>query len=144
MKQRFEDFTSLIQQIEHELNRIKTREMAEFGLKGMHALCLVLLGTDMDGHTRAEIVKRTGEDKASISRAVAELLDRGLVVEIEEETGRKYNSKVALTDKGIEIFNVVLGKVERAVAAMGGHLSEEDRTVMYHALSDIRDRLKEY
>lgn len=43
MENRFETFTSLILQISPSIQRIKSLEMTEFHLQGVHAMCLFYL-----------------------------------------------------------------------------------------------------
>lgn len=71
MENRFETFTSLILQISRSIQRIKSLEMTEFHLQGVHAMCLFYLYRNPGGLTQGELARLCLEDKASVSRAVA-------------------------------------------------------------------------
>ena len=69
MEERYETFTTLIGSISRSIRRIKSEEMAAFGLKGPHVSCLYYLSLN-DGLTAAALCERCGEDKAAVSRSL--------------------------------------------------------------------------
>lgn len=77
MERTFEQFTLLVLKINKLIQRIKTFEIRGYGLKAVHVLCVYFLNENPQGLTAAEIVKLTVEDKAAISRALAELKSKG-------------------------------------------------------------------
>lgn len=143
MIQRFEQFTGAIVQIYRCIQKIKSAEMTELGLKGQHAQCLVAMGERPQGVTAAELCALCEEDKAAVSRTVADLEDRGLVACA--QPGRKrYRARLTLTDRGLEIARQVNKRVEQAVLRGGDGLTAERREEFYAALNLVADNLKRF
>lgn len=144
MEKRFENFTYLILQINRSIQRIKSMEMTEFGLKGIHAMCLFYLKQYPGELSQAELSKLCAEDKASICRALSELSDRGLIVDTQSEQTKKYNAKLMLTAEGRIIAGQVDQKIERALDVGGAGLSEDSRRMMYECLTLVNSNLENY
>ncbi len=141
MIQRFEQFTGAIAQIHRCVQKIKRAEMTELGLKGQHVRCLVAMGGRPEGVTAAELCSLCGEDKAAVSRTVADLEDRGLVACAQPE-GKRYRARLTLTDKGRETARQVNERVEQAVLRGGDGLTPERREEFYTALNLVAANLK--
>ena len=77
MLQRFEDFVTGITVCYKYIQRIKSAEMTEFGLKGTHVMCLFFLHRHPEGLTAAQLCQLCAEDKAAISRSLAVLQEKG-------------------------------------------------------------------
>lgn len=141
MLNRFDMFTTSITQIYKSLQRIKNREMTEFNLKGTHTMCIFRLGQNPEGMTLTALSAACEEDKAAMSRTVAELTGDGFVTVGSE---RKYRAPITLTDKGRLVAARVDEMVAEAVAAGGSGLTGEERRVFYYALELISENLKKY
>ncbi|MCM1307372.1 MAG: MarR family winged helix-turn-helix transcriptional regulator [Butyrivibrio sp.] len=141
MLNRFDMFTTSVTQIYKSLQRIKNREMTEFNLKGTHTMCIFRLGRNPEGMTLTALSAACEEDKAAMSRTVAELTRDGYVT---VGGAHKYRAPITLTDKGRLVAARVNEMVAEAVAAGGGGLTEEERLNFYHALELISENLKNY
>lgn len=141
MTKRFELFCTTINQIHRNLQRIKLKEMAEFGLKGIHVMCIFELYQNPEGLTLTQISNLCGEDKAAVSRAVTELTKRGFVI---SDTEKKYRSLITLTETGIATAEKINEKAETAVLAGSGELTKEERELFYKTLLYISDNLNHY
>lgn len=141
MTQRFELFCTTINQIHRNLQRIKLKEMEEFGLKGIHVMCLFELNHNPDGLTLTQLSSLCGEDKAAISRAVSELTKRKLVTSNAE---KKYRSLITLTQEGQCMADKIDKKAEAAVIAGSGNLTPDQRNALYEMLTYISDNLDHY
>lgn len=133
MLQRFESFVTGITLCHKYIQKIKSAEMTDFGLKGTHVMCLFYLHNYPDGLTAAQLSRLCAEDKAAISRTLAVLLDKGYILPGET----KYNNILQLTDKGIAIAEQIDGLIAQWVSLGGDGLSEEERTVFYRTLEKI-------
>ena len=142
MQERFEKFAITIAQLNRYVQRIKTMEMDELGLKGNHAMCLYYLGKKEEGITSSEICKLCKEDKAAISRAIAELDDLSLIERDSVSEKRDYRSKLRLTEKGKQYFKKVCEKIDKALDLGGMGLTDEHREAFYSALEIIAGNLK--
>ncbi len=144
MENRFETFTSLILQISRSIQRIKSLEMTEFHLQGVHAMCLFYLYRNPGGLTQGELARLCLEDKASVSRAVAGLAARGLVVDTQPSMVKKYNAKILLTPEGGGVAARVAEKAGRALLAGAEGLDGAGRESLYRQLETISQNLERY
>lgn len=69
---RFEDLTAGVTQVYKNIQRIKKQRMNSLGLKGTQVMCIYYLSIHPEGMTAADLSRITVEDKASISRILAE------------------------------------------------------------------------
>ena len=141
MTQRFEIFTGAISQIYRCIQKLKAAEMTELGLKGGHVACLFQLNRHPEGLTAAELCTLCDEDKAAVSRTVADLEERGLVV-CRSAAGRRYRSPLPLTEAGREAAGQVDRRIRRIVDEAGQSLTDLQREEFYRALLLISANLQ--
>lgn len=142
MTERFETFVLSINQIYRCIQKIKSREMVELGLKGTHVMCLFQLGQHPEGLTAAELAQRSLEDKAAVSRVIARLEELGLVEVPEEGGGRRYRARLRLTEAGRAAAGRMTGVIRQAVQLGGQGLTDDQRETFYHALGVIARNLE--
>lgn len=142
MLKRFELFVITINQIYRNIQKLKTREMTEMGLKGTDVMCLFHLDRQEYGLTSAELAALCVEDKAAISRSVASLVNKSLVAYADSDGKRKYRAKLMLTAEGKKITSKMLELIGGAVAKGGDGLTDEEREIFYKALGTISDNLQ--
>lgn len=142
MLQRFHQFVSGITVCYRYIQRIKSAEMTEFGLKGTHVMCLFYLRHEKQGLTAAQLCSLCAEDKAAISRTLAELEKQQLVATAPRE-GRKYRARVVLTEQGSALAEKMDTIIAQWVGIGGDGLTEEERAGFYKGLSLIAANLKE-
>lgn len=141
MQHRFESFVTGITECYRYIQRIKAMEMTELGLKGTHVMCLFYLHRSDRELTAARLCQFCAEDKAAISRTVAELESRGYLVTSQPD-GKKYRAPINLTDKGEEVALRIESLIDQWVTAGGDGLSDRERTAFYATLGKIADNLK--
>ena len=139
MIQRFDAFVSGITACYKYIQRIKSMEMTEFGLKGTHVMCLYYLRRNPAGLTAAQLCGLCAEDKAAISRTVSELRSRGYITTLSEKA---YRAMLTLTSAGQEIARKFDHLIEGWVTTGGDGLSDEERSDFYKVLSTIADNLR--
>ena len=139
MIQRFQDFLSGITVCYKYIQRIKNAEMTEFGLKGPHVACMFYLNHNPGGLTAAELCTLCSEDKATISRAAADLRERGY---IEPGSGKNYRAPLHLSEAGRAIAQQMDPVIESWVAVGGEGLTEQQRSDFYDSLSLIASNLR--
>ena len=142
MKERFETFVTAIMQIYRSIQRIKSQEMAAFGLKGTHVMCLFQLQQHPDGLTGGQLAQLCDEDKAAISRSVAELRTCGLV-QIPEGSGRRYRVQITLTEQGRAVTQQMDSRIIEAVMNAAQGYSREERETFYRVLLQVAYNLQE-
>ena len=141
MTRRFELFCTTINQIHRNLQRIKLKEMEEFGLKAIHVMCLFELNHNPKGLTLTQLTNLCGEDKAAISRAVSELTKRDMVT---SNCEKKYRSLNTLTEEGKVAADKIDKRAAAAVIAGSGNLTVEQRNSLYEILTYISNNLDNY
>ena len=140
MEKIFENFTITVMKLNKLVNKIKAHEMKEYGLKSIHVMCVYYLNEHPQGLKAAELAKLTLEDKAAVSRGLAELRGKGYVA-YDRDT---YNAVIRLTDEGKKVAEFIADKSEKAVNAGSAVQSESERVQFYKSLHSIADNLKKY
>ena len=138
---RFEQFCTAVSVIHHSIQKIQRVEMAKYDLKGPHAQCLIAICQYPEGITAARLCELCEKDKAAISRAVAELEEAGMLIRRDPE-GKRYRSRLYLTEKGAEVAGNVGRLVHRAVSQASEGYGEQDREIFIHVLNLIAGNLQ--
>lgn len=144
MLDRFNRFVKEITSLYRTVQKIKLLEMDEFGLKGMHVMCLHYLYNHPDGLTAVQLCALCDEDKAAISRAISTLEEKGLVTQSQTGRQKKYRSLIFLTETGKEVALSESLKIKNAIDAGGEGLCDEERETLYSCLERISENLKRY
>ena len=144
MFDRFEKFALTIAQINRYVQKIKTLEMIELGLKGNHTMCLYYLGRNVEGLTSSELCNFCKEDKAAVSRTITELEALGFVKADNTNGKREYRTKLHLTKKGEGAVCILDTKIRNAVDSGGKGLTDQQRSDFYNALDIIAENLKNF
>lgn len=142
MLQRFQAFVTGITVCYKYIQRIKSAEMTELGLKGTQVMCLFYLHHAPEGLTAAQLCQLCAEDKAAISRTLAQLQSQGYL-ESGQSGGKKYRMRLILTPAGVQIARQVDSLIEDWVGIGGDGLTEEERAHFYYALERISSNLRD-
>ena len=140
MNERFDRFTAAISSIYQNIRRIKLAEMKRYGLQSGHTDCLHLLLSRSEGLTSKELADLSGMDKASVSRYLSVLEEKGFAV-CEETEGKVYRRKWSLTKKGTRAASAIQTRIDEAVSAVGDFLSSAEREQLYESLERIAANL---
>ncbi len=136
----FEVFLSMAVNALRSIERIKTRQMSEFGLSGTHTICMRRLFESPHGLTRTELAAKCGVDRAQITRVIGELISKGCVEEI--GSGSHYRKKCVLSEKGRAVTDQINQMVTQIQEQVSGEIPKERLAVFYETLSEICDNLK--
>ena len=139
---RFEVFALGLSEITSSWNKIAADELKPFGLKGSYVIFFIALYQHPEGLTSANLCEMCNRDKAEVSRAIAALEKKSLVVR-ENTTARGYRAKITLTEEGYRATKAIRERVKLAVEKGGEGLSEEQRESFYAALEIISSNLKQ-
>ena len=139
----FEIFSTTIAQISKSIQKIKSREMSKFGLRGAHVMCLFFLKQSDRGLTAAELSELSGLDKGAVSRTLMELEEKELIAAPGPYNKRRYRLRLTLTEQGRRLTEKISEIIDNAVDMAGRGLSETEKTIMYKALSCISENLKQ-
>jgi DNA-binding MarR family transcriptional regulator len=141
MLDRFEQFSYSISNIYKHITKIEREEMEKYGLRGAYAQYLVTMTHYPEGITSSKLSEICDRDKAAISRIVAEMEDKGLIIR-QTDRDNMYRAKLILTDEGRHAAEYVCERAEKAVIAAGKGLDEEDRRIFYGALAIFEANLR--
>lgn len=141
---RFETFAGSILELNRYVQRLKDIEMKPFGLRANHVMCLYYLGKNPEGLTVTQLAEVCKEDKAAISRCVAQLLERQLIGGNFPENKRSYRTRLTLTAPGREMASKIYERVDAAVNGGSTGLTDIQRENLYSALQIIIDNLARY
>lgn len=141
---RFETFTGSILELNRYLQKLKDIEMKPFGLRANHVMCLYHLGKNPQGLTVTQMAEACKEDKAAVSRCMAQLVERGLVQGNFPENKRSYRTRLTLTASGQELVEKIYQKVDAAMIGGSSGLTEAQRENLYAAMEIIINNLSRY
>jgi len=115
--------------------------MIKYGLNGSYAFYLAAMQRYSEGITAAQLCEICDKDKAAVSRAVAEMERRGLIMR--EASGENlYRALLKLTEEGKRAADFICRRATLAVETAGKGLSEADRKTFYEALELIAGNLQ--
>ena len=138
----YEQFSSYISTIYHNVQRIERDEMVKYGLTGAYAQCLVTLARFPNGITCTTLCEVTEKDKAAVSRIVANMEHKGLIVR-KGLTDTAYRARLILTEEGKRAARYVNERAKLAVLQAGAGLSDEELDTFYKTLNHISTNLRE-
>lgn len=139
---RFERFSLAIFEISRYWHKLASEELAAYGLKGAHAIYLTTMYRYEDGVTGPELCELCGRDKSDVSRTIAILQEKGLVIK-NEVNQSLYRGLLKLTQQGRAVAEQIGKRVSLAVELAGKDLGAEERSCFYHALDSITANLRE-
>ncbi len=140
MEERYEMFTVLMNRIRRSIQRIKTEEMARYNLKSPHVTCLYYL-YKYGSLTATQLCEICFEDKASVSRSVI-LLEKMGYTKYVNSSKKHYRSDITLTERGREISETIVRKVNDYIDEIGKDLTEKEKLILYKSLSTISNNLE--
>ena len=138
MISRYEHFSSVISGIYRCIQKIERDEMEKYGYKGAFAQYLAAMKRYPEGLTSVQLTEICDRDKAAISRAVAEMEEKGLI----EREGTAYRARLRLTEAGLRAAQFVCERAQSAVEAVSKDLTTSELDAVYASLSVIASNLE--
>ncbi len=136
----FEAFSFSIGRASKSLEKLKTKGMEEFGLSGMHTLCLRQLYGVPEGLTRTQLSHALLVDRAQITRTIEALLSAGYAEEVGNGSG--YRKKCRLTDSGRAAVAEINTMVDRVRDFVSGDIPKEKLDIFYEVFGQICQKLE--
>lgn len=134
---RFEKFTLLIDGIHKCMNKIKFDTAPELGVKSVHVFWVYELLLHPEGLSAAEIAAVSMVDRSLVSREIETLKAGGYVKTEDNGKKRSYNSRITLTDSGLELARRIQSEAIRIQAAANANISEEELASFYSTLEKL-------
>jgi DNA-binding MarR family transcriptional regulator len=138
MLSRFERFSYCLLSIYKSWSKLTGDVMENYGLKGTYAIYLLSIADHEEGITAAKLSELCSRDKADVSRAVADMEQKGFIIKV----GNRYRAQLTLTEKGQELIEQLNSHADMAVDLAGADLSEEQRQCLYLCLETISEKLQ--
>lgn len=138
MLDRFERFSYAIFEVTRCWHKLAAEVMEPLGLRGPHAMYLVVLLRSTHTMTAARLSEVSGRDKADVSRAISLMTEKGLIT----RDGPAYRASLTLTEEGRQVANSVCEKAAELVERAGAGYSEEQRQGFYQVLETITKNMK--
>lgn len=139
--ERFERFSFAISEISKHWHKLATEEMEKYGLKGAHSIYLLTIYRFQEGITTSQICEICGKDKSDVSRMMSIMEKKGLVIK-ESIHQNFYGGVFKLTEAGKTAAEDVRKRANFVVELAGKDLTDETRTIFYHALESITSNLR--
>ena len=136
--ERFGKFTLLIDGIYKNIHKIKLDTAPDLGIKSVHVFWIYLLRKHPEGLTATELAARSEIDRSLVSRELQKLCTDGYIMSM-GGTGkrRNYNSRLVLTEKGIELAGHIRRKAMEVQASVDEGISEEELEIFYTILEKL-------
>ena len=141
MLSRYEQFSALISGLYRSIQKIEREEMEKYGFKGGYAQYLAAMNRHPEGVTSAQLCEICDRDKAAVSRAIADMEEKGLLLR-QSEKDKLYRARLTLTDAGRQTAEFVSRRGHEAVDAASQGMTEEDRKILYATLALIAGNLQ--
>ena len=138
----FELFSTGVSHLIKSIQSLKSRKMAEYGLKGTTALCLCQILESKNGLCAGELSELGEIDKAQVSRCMSELTEKGFVFR-DDKDGKQYRQKYCLTTKGLEVARDIVKTTSEIQARIRGSVSDEDMANFYRVLDILCENFSE-
>lgn len=140
MQEEFKKLTVLINRVNRNIRRIKSRGITEYGLRGAHVSCLHYL-YEHDGAIASNLCKGCREDKATVSRALNYLEANGFINR-QSENSKRYKSPIFLTAKGREAGEKITEMNSYVLNVISGYFTKTESTALFNSLSILNDNLE--
>lgn len=136
--ERFGKFTLLIDGIYKNIHKIKLDTAPDLGIKSVHVFWIYLLHKHPEGLTATELAAHSEIDRSLVSRELQKLCADGYIMSM-GGTGkrRNYNSRLVLTEKGIELAGHIRRKAMEVQASADEGISEEELEIFYTILEKL-------
>ena len=136
--ERFGKFTLLIDGIYKNIHKIKLDTAPDLGIKSVHVFWIYLLRKHPDGLTATELAARSEIDRSLVSRELQKLFADGYIMSV-GGTGkrRNYNSRIVLTEKGMELAEHIRREAMTVQARADEGISAEELEVFYTVLEKL-------
>lgn len=135
--ERFSPFVLYIERISKNIKRIADDNMAPFGLRSSHVMCILQLAKTKGGLSSTALAEACGVDKAFISRITSELIEKKYIEKDEKNARGKYKTKLILTDEGVKINKIIVDILEDCFKHVDSGFTQKKLEVFYEVLNKI-------
>ncbi|MBQ8836320.1 MAG: transcriptional regulator [Clostridia bacterium] len=135
-------FTHLIDGIHKRVQKLRTDYAANFGVKGVHVFWVYELLSHPEGLSAASLAASSKIDRSLISREIKALESIGYIRAEKQSGKRGYNSKIVLTESGIEAAHKMRDIMMDFQNLADDGVSKSDLEIFYSVLEKINYNLE--
>ncbi len=141
-QERFMHFVNLIDGIHKSIQKMRSENAATFGIKSVHIFWVYELLAHPEGLSATELAENSNIDRSLISREISALEANGFI-KIEKSSGkRNYNSKLTLTESGVEAAMRIKELAMSIQSLIGKGVNEDELEVFYSVLERLSDNFE--
>lgn len=138
--ERFAKFTLLIDGIYKCIHKIKISTAPYLGVKGVHIFWVYELFSHPDGLTATELAAKSMIDRSLVSREIESLCRDGYVSYVGGNGKRRnYNSRLVLTEKGIELAKIISSEALDVQNSADDGITESELVSFYITLEKLNE-----
>lgn len=142
-QERFMRFVHLIEGIHKNIQKFRVEYASLLGVKSVHIFWVHELLSHPEGLSAASLAASNHVDRSLISREVSALEAKGLITIARQGEGRSYNSKLTLTESGVELAKRIK-EIARSIQTLGGQdINEDDLESFYNILEKLHNNLEQ-
>ena len=141
---RFEKLALLIDGIHKSIHKMKIEAAPHLGVKAVHVFWVYELMIHPEGLTATEIAAKSMIDRSLVSREIEILRGGGYITagKSDEKVKRSYNTKFALTKKGRELAERILGYVKFVQDTVDAGITPEELESFYVTLTKLSENFQ--
>ncbi len=136
-QERFMRFISLIDGVHKSVQKIRVDSAATFGIKSVHILWVYELLRHPEGLSAAELAAKSNIDRSLISREISALEANGFIKKEKQSGKRNYNSKLTLTENGVEAAAKIKHLAMTFQEIIGKDIPENELEIFYNVLAKL-------
>ena len=142
-QERFMRFVHLIDGIHKYVQKLRVEYATELGVKGVHVFWVHELLSHPEGLSATELAQSNHVDRSLISREISALEAKGLIKAIKPEGKRNYNSKLTLTENGVEMAKKIKDFAMKCQTLCGNDISHADLENFYNTLEKLYNNFEQ-
>lgn len=141
---RFETFIILIDSAHKCISKIKQDLCVDPSIKSVHTLWLYELLKYQGGLTSSELAEKSNIDRSLVSREIRALA-RGGYITIEPAEGKRgYNTRIRLTEKGLETAEKIAAAALEVQRTVGEEFKQDEIFSFYATLEKLCKNLVKF
>ena len=128
--------TQMISELSRSRRHYLTERMQPYGLKGMHAMNLILIG-EQPGISQDALARQRQTDKSNIARHVAALEEEGYITRCPCDADKRV-MKLYPTEKAMELLPVITEILARWETQLTQEITQQEKAILLSVLQRMK------
>ena len=143
-KDRFSEFVFKVERLNKCLKKLEMMTAERLGIKEVHIFWIYALIDHPEGLTASELARINSINRSLVSREIKELEKKNIIrYRSSGSADNKYNAKIVLTEKGIDIARAIYHAGIRAQVKARRRIAKDDLRAFYSVLDIMTNNLLE-